>query len=63
MFLSIHNIGIYFVYTEIYSETDFKWITISWQENFFFVTHFEMSDRMLDSPWKTDYQCTSAETF
>lgn len=24
MFLSIHNIGIYFVYTEIYSETDFK---------------------------------------
>lgn len=59
-FKIIRNIGIYFAYTEIYSEIDFKLLTISLRESFFIlVTHFEMSDKMLDSPRKTDYQCTN----
>lgn len=40
-FARIHNIGVYYAYTEIYLETNLKWLTMSWQQSFFIlVTHF-----------------------
>lgn len=32
-FAMIHNIGIYFAYTDIYLETNLKLLTMSWQQN------------------------------